>query len=159
MAGMKNPETENIQRKLIREAEAIRRGEDTDPIAQQYMDIQTPQEAQQFFGSYAAYTPMFDGVAGALIDLDTGAAQMATTLFTDQGRFSASGSAATDLRRGGTRATDFSADLDIGRGVQMGTSYDPQRNKFREIRATKGNFSAGFDPESKFARLTFSKNF
>ena len=157
---MRNPEIENIQRKLVNEAAAIRRGEDTDPIAQQYMDIKTPQEAQQFFNSYAAYTPMFDGEAGAQVDLDVGAARLATTLFTDQGRFSASGSASTDLRRGGsTRATDVSADLDIGKGVRVGTSYDPQRSKFREIRARKGDFEASFDPTSNFARLTYTKRF
>tara|TARA_R110001592_G_scaffold114618_3_gene314593 strand:- start:697 stop:1167 length:471 start_codon:yes stop_codon:yes gene_type:complete len=156
---MKNPDTQNIQRQLLNEADALRRGEDTDPIAQQYMDIQTPQEAQQFFGSYAAYTPMFDGEAGAQIDLDVGAARMATTLFTDQGRFSASASAATDLRRGGTRATDFSGGLDMGKGVRASTSYDPQRNKFRDIRVKKGDFEASFDPSSKFAKLRFSKRF
>ena len=156
---MRNPETENIQRKLVNEAAAIRRGEDTDPIAQQYMDIQTPQQAQQFFNIYSAYTPMFDGEAGALVDVNVGAARLATTLFTDQGRFSATASASTDFRGGASRLTDASAELDIGRGVRAGTSYDPQRSKFRDIRVRKGDFEASFDPTSNFARLTYSKRF
>ena len=111
------------------------RGQDQDPIMDEYLGLEDGNQARGFFSKYIAFSPFYDSEVGMSVDVDVESARLGATLFGRKGNFSGSITRDKDVRFG-ISGTTLRGNLDIGKNTTVGATVDPGA-KYAEFRITK----------------------